>query len=226
MLAFFKVLNNNYDDYALAEVMTGGIGGFTFGEMAKLAQNSDKPSFWQKVNAYAETEENADETVVKKCRRLIELISRYTDLKSVLKVGQLLLRLMDETDYEKYVLALPDGQIRQSKLFAFAGKVNGMTVDEVLETSFKEEDFAVGSADADKVVMTIHGSKGLEFDVVFLVGVEKTFIGGLRDSATVVLHKDGGLSVKHSAAAEERESQRERFIKMLIDKKDSALLES
>ena len=222
LLAFFKVLNNNYDDYALAEVMTGGIGGFTFGEMAKLAQNSDKPSFWQKVNAYAETEENADETVVKKCRRLIELISRYTDLKSVLKVGQLLLRLMDETDYEKYVLALPDGQIRQSKLFAFAGKVNGMTVDEVLETSFKEEDFAVGSADADKVVriMTIHGSKGLEFDVVFMVGVEKTFIGGLRDSATVVLHKDGGLSVKHSAAAEERESQRERFIKMLIDKKD------
>lgn len=82
---------------------------------------------------------------------------------------------MDETEYEKYVLALPDGQIRQSKLFAFAGKVNGMTVDEVLETSFKEEDFAVGSADADKVVriMTIHGSKGLEFDVVFLVGVEK-----------------------------------------------------
>lgn len=222
LLAFFKVLNNNYDDYALAEVMTGGIGGFTFGEMAKLAQNSDKPSFWQKVNAYAETEENADEKTVKKCRRLIELISRYTDIKSVLKVGQLLLRLMEETEYEKYVLALPNGQIRQSKLFAFAGKVNGMTVDEVLETSFKEEDFAVGFFDADKVVriMTIHASKGLEFDVVFLVGVEKTFIGGARDSATVIIHKDGGLSVKHSLSAEERESQRERFVKMLIDKKD------
>lgn len=222
LLAFFRVLDNKYDDYSLAEVMSGGLGRFSFDEMAKIAKNNRQPSFWQKVVAFSEEEKNADDETAKKCRRLVDLVERYSDLRQVLKAGRILLEVIEETEYERYVLALPNGRVRRSKLFAFAGKVNDMTVGEVLDTTFKNEDFAVGQADEDDVVriMTIHASKGLEFDVVFIAGAEKTFNGGNRESVTAVFHKEGGIAVKRAVTLGERESLRERFIKMLVEKKD------
>lgn len=218
LLAFFRVLDNNYDDYALAQILLSCIGGFEVNDLAILAE-SNLPNLWQKMLFFAEQPLTNSE-IKQKCFKFFNLIEKYGVLKSTLKAGQLLLELFKETQYEKFVLALPNGQLRRTRLLSFAGAVSELSVKEVLESTFSEEDFSAGSVFGDAVrIMTVHASKGLEFDVVFLSGLDSKF-SSPREGGNIILHKDYGIAVRYSANGEKLKTLRECFIAEHIKKKE------
>lgn len=219
LLAFFKVLDNNYDDYALAQTLLSCIGGFEVNDLAILAENNEQPTLWQKMLFYAE-QPLSNKEIKQKCTDFLRLTEKYGVLKSTLKVGQLLLELFKETQYEKYVLALPNGQLRRTRLFSFVGTISALSLAEVLECSFSEEDFSAGSVFGDAVrIMTVHASKGLEFDVVFLSGLDSKF-SSAKDSGNIILNKDYGLAVRYSANGEKLKTLREYFVAERIKKRE------
>ena len=100
----------------------------------------------------------------------------------MLPVHLLLERIYDETGYYNYVSAMPSGDIRRKNLdmLSMRAESYGRTgmyglynftryVEALLESNYDEGTADEDSENADKVrIMTVHGSKGLEYPIVFL----------------------------------------------------------
>lgn len=222
IIAFFKVINNRYDDYALATALTSPLGKMDYDDLAVISRASQKTYLWQKTCEYAEkTVDLKDDYQIKlaqTCRKFMDLVQKYQTLSAVVKIGRLLLQLFEETEYEKFVLALPNGNLRKERLLAYCSQMAGLGLQEFLDTSFNAEEVASANIVGDAVrIMTIHVSKGLEFDVVFLAGLDSPF--STKNKGNLVMSKQYGLGARLSEEGEVYDSLREKFLVELNLKK-------
>jgi len=191
LVAFFKVINNPYDDYTLATLLTSPLCQITFDELVEISSASKSQYLWQKLLEYQQKED----ILAKKIKDLLALLDRFAILSKVLKSGELMLKLLQETDYEKYVTALPNGSVRRERLFAFIQQVGALTLLEMIEAQLNVGDIPVGETAEDVVrIMTMHASKGLEFDVVFLAELHKGFNNRIKGN--IRINKRCGMSVE------------------------------
>ena len=216
IIAFFKVLDNKYDDYSVATLLTGPIGKMDFNHLARLAKGSAKTYLWQKVCDFSQRDEGVasdqrDKEVLQKCRDLMALTKKYETISSVVRLGRLLLQLFEETEYEKFVLTLPNGLLRRERLMAFCGQVSGLTLAEFLKTPLDREALAMAGVAGDAVrIMTIHVSKGLEFDVVFLSGLDTAF--SKKRKGNLIMHQQCGMASVMSNEGMSVQSLRQKFV--------------
>ena len=125
-----------------------------------------------------------------KCKRFLEMIAKYREFSLKIPIDELIWKIITETGYYYYVSLMPNGKLRQAnlrKLFEKAkdyekmslkGIFNFITFIEKVESN-KSNDVSgakIISENADVVrIMSIHKSKGLEFNVVFVSSIEKGF---------------------------------------------------
>ena len=191
LIAFFKVINNHYDDYTLATLLVSPLCNMTYDELVILSKHDQSEYLWQKVTGYVDSQ---DDFLSKKLKDLLTLLIKYETLSKVLKSGELMLKLIRETDYEKFVTALPNGLIRRERLFSFIQQVGSTTILEVLQSPVNLDNLICGETAEDVVrIMTIHASKGLEFDVVFLAGLHRGFNNKIKGN--IRINKRCGMSV-------------------------------
>ncbi|MBR5251022.1 MAG: UvrD-helicase domain-containing protein [Clostridia bacterium] len=191
LIAFFKVINNHYDDYTLATLLVSPLCNATYDELVVLSKHDQSEYLWQKVVNYSSSKEDF---LSKKLKDLLNLLNKYETLSKVLKSGELMLKLIQERDYEKYVTALPNGLIRRERLFSFIQQVGATTILEILQTPLNLDGLSCGETAEDVVrIMTMHASKGLEFDVVFLAGLHRGFNNKIKGN--VRINKRCGMSV-------------------------------
>lgn len=124
-------------------------------------------------------------------------------------MADLLWDIYESQDYVNYVGAMPNGLVRRANVLAlyerakgfessgFRGLFRFLRFVESLRDS--NQDMAVANVvtEADDVVrlMTIHKSKGLEFPVVFLSGMQKRF--NKRDlTSPLLIDKNAGIGLK------------------------------
>ncbi len=195
-----KLIDCFSQDAPLCGTLLSVIGGFTEEDLTDVAlfyaDGGGKGGFSDAFRYYID---NAD-TPLK--QRLSEFKTRFDKLRYLADfkgAKGILDIIISESGYENYLLCENDGDEKVRRLYRFlsetvsGGKVR--TVSEFLrriETSPKAFETLFGGEEDAVKVMTIHSSKGLEFPVVIVCGLEKPF--SRRDeSKPVLMDRDSGL---------------------------------
>lgn len=202
LLSLLQIIDNPEQDLPMAAVLHSGLVGLDANELGALRLTGDG-SLWSVMPLYAE--QSQDERLL----QFIAHIERWRTLSRRHGVADLLWDIYETLDYVNYVGAMPNGLVRRANVMAlyerakgfessgFRGLFRFLRFVESLRDS--NQDMAVANVvtEADDVVrlMTIHKSKGLEFPVVFLSGVQKKF-NTMDFNSPLLVDKNGGIGLK------------------------------
>lgn len=202
LLSLLQIIDNPEQDLPMAAVLHSGLVGLDANELGTLRLTGDG-SLWSVMPLYAEQAQD---------ERLLQFIAHIEHWRTLSRrhgVADLLWDIYETLDYVNYVGAMPNGLVRRANVMAlyerakgfessgFRGLFRFLRFVESLRDS--NQDMAVANVvtEADDVVrlMTIHKSKGLEFPVVFLSGVQKKF-NTMDFNSPLLVDKNGGIGLK------------------------------
>ena len=208
ILALLQIIDNPEQDLPMAAVLRSPMVGLTANQIGQI-RLLGKTSLWSLLPDYLTTHVGQDPDAVELVRLFIERMKAWRTMARRQGAADLLWNIYQELDYVNYVSALPKGLVRRANVLALLGRAQDFEssgfkglfrflrfVENLRDSS---QDLAVAKvlSEADNVVriMTIHKSKGLEFPLVFLSGVQKKF--NMQDlNRSLLLHKTGGIGLK------------------------------
>lgn len=175
-------------DAPLVGTLLSVIGGFTEEDLVDVAtyysDNADKNTkkrggFSAAFSYYLE---HADGELCERLKRFKEYFDALRYLADFKGAKGVLDKVIEDSGYENFLLASTDGEERARRLYRFLAETEKgdrlRTVSEFLsrvENSPDAFEISGGGEDNAVKVMTIHSSKGLEFPVVIVCGLEKSF---------------------------------------------------
>lgn len=207
MLAFLAIINNPEQDIPLATVLRSPIGHFDENDLARVRAQAPNTSFYQALCQYQE-----DGATLSKTTKFLNLLNGLRDYTVWHSISELVWEIYQKTGYLDYVGGMPGGLQRSLNLHALyqraatyektslKGLYQFITFIEQMQTH--DQDLAqaqVGESGEDAIqLMTIHGSKGLEFPVVFVLDIDHRF--NLTDVSQRKLVLDGqyGAGIKYT----------------------------
>lgn len=211
MMNFLRVINNPYDDIALASVMTSGLGRMTAVEMARVRIQDKECPLWENLQTYAEAQEaHPEEKSDGHIEELVERIELFREYADYMGIYELLCEIFRVYHYVEYVSALPGGEQRKANVSMLLEKavsyekssfhglysfIHYMEKLQKYEMDFGEADTTEEEADTVRL-MSIHKSKGLEFPICFVAGMGKQ-INMMDSRASILLDVDLGLATDY-----------------------------
>lgn len=195
LLAALKVIDNPAVDIPMAAALLSPMFGFTPDDLTDLRCLQPQGSIY---SALLKSEEE-------KAKSFLALLSRMRVLAVQRTVRELCDILLRETNYDAVLGAMQGGTARRENLRGFLRFASGYTGKEGLSGFLRMADHAVeigvkgaGAAQAPAGMvrmMSVHGSKGLEFPVCILADLAKPF--NLMDTKSPVLfHHELGIGLK------------------------------
>ena len=188
VLAYLNLINNNHDDIRLRRIINEpkrGIGDTTLNHAADIASQVGLSLF--------EVLDSADQfaplgRAANKLKEFCGMIKSLSAVVDELPISELLTLVLDKSGYRVSLMtdADPKNADRLANVDELVNNVKQYELenDEPTLSSFLEEIALVSDIDAmneseDKVtLMTVHSAKGLEFDKVFLIGLEEGIFPG------------------------------------------------
>ena len=198
LISLLKILNNPSDDIALLTVLTSPIFNFTMDELARIRAHSPRGRYYSAViTAYKQENE--------KVRQFVDFLSRMRRKVHLSSLASIISDILDETGYLNIVSMCTGGDVKRNNLvslqnialnFEKEGKRDIRSFINYFET-LKDRDFSVGTTDGNSVsIMTIHGSKGLQFPVCILANTTNQF--NLKDvRSNVIINESHGISLDY-----------------------------
>lgn len=196
--AFLNIIDNPYDDLAFFAVMFSDIYAFGAEKIARIKLCDRGAHLCDACRKYA------DQTGDEDCIRLLDDLRRYHLLSKNLLPDRLIRQIYSDTSYPEKVSCLTNGYLRRENLMRFYdfasswSQNNGTGLYDFLvsaETASKnaaQRPESSASAPDSIRIMTIHGSKGLEFPVCFLVQADTRMnIQETKGSVLFCDEKDG-----------------------------------
>ncbi|MBR1983101.1 MAG: UvrD-helicase domain-containing protein, partial [Clostridia bacterium] len=192
------------NDIPLATVLKSPIGGFSEEELAKIVifstDNKGKNGFYDAYNYYLE---NAQGELYNRLKAFDEYVKELRYLADFIGAKGVLQKILDDSMYLTFILAEKHGELKLKRIRKFMELTENSgilkTVSEVLDNIDNAKDAYKTSfnADEDAVrVMTIHASKGLEFPVVIVCGLERKMNAG-EEREEVLLNRECGFALKY-----------------------------
>ncbi|WPC16836.1 helicase-exonuclease AddAB subunit AddA [Pediococcus inopinatus] len=193
MMSLLKIIDNPYQDIPLVAVLRSPIVHLNENELAFLRINNKTGDYFQAVMDFynhfdSQSSQPFQAEVYQKVGHFLEQLTHFQDIANQNQLATLIWTIYNETGFLDYVGGMPAGQQRQANLHALYDRAKSYE-----QTSFKglfqfvrfiermqkrSKDLAevpINSDEAAVQVMTIHGSKGLEFPVVFLMDASHKF---------------------------------------------------
>ncbi|WP_152654873.1 helicase-exonuclease AddAB subunit AddA [Oceanobacillus sp. CFH 90083] len=206
MISLLKVVDNPRQDIPLAAVLRSPIVGLKENDLAAIRLADRHGTFFDALLAYIEKEDN---NVTEQLKAFQTLLNRLRRSAQQGALSELIWQIYRETGYYDFVGGIPGGKQRQANLRAlydrarsyeetsFRGLYRFLRFIERMEEEQKDLGAARALSEQEDVVriMTIHKSKGLEFPVVILGGIEKEF-NRMDLNEKYLLHKDLGFASK------------------------------
>lgn len=207
MINILNLIDNFRQDIPLMSVLRSPIGGFTTEEMIQIRTTFPDTPYIDALFSYAKQYEDI---LSKKVKDFIKKINNWKNKCKYMSLHQLIWEILIDTGYYYFVGVLPNGNIRQANLrmlvdktFEFEktsmnGLFNFLRYIQKLNIGTGDVSTAKALSENDNVtrMMTIHKSKGLEFPVVIICGLDKKF--NMRDTSKSILkHKRYGLAPKY-----------------------------
>ncbi|MCR6110867.1 helicase-exonuclease AddAB subunit AddA [Bacillus sp. A301a_S52] len=209
MMALLKTIDNPYQDIPLAAILRSPLVNMTESELAVIRLHKESGSYYEALKEVINVEEQEHQALKEKCEHFINNLTTWRNKARTGSVSELIWQLFQDTGFFDFAGGMPGGKQRQANLRSFYDRARAYE-----KTSFRglfrflrfiermqERGDDLGTARAlgeqEDVVrmMTIHKSKGLEFPVVFIAGMNKAF--NRQDlRGDYLLHKTLGLGSK------------------------------
>ncbi|MEI3612850.1 helicase-exonuclease AddAB subunit AddA [Pseudogracilibacillus sp. SO30301A] len=205
MINMLKVIDNPFQDIPLASVLRSPIVGLNEEQLAQIRLMNRREPFYQAVRSYALRNQEASQIV----QKFLEQLKAFREIAIEGDLSELIWQIYRETGYYDFVGGIPGGRQRQANLRAlydrarsyestsFRGLFRFLRLIERMEEQDKDLGEARALSEQEDVVrmMTIHGSKGLEFPVVIIGQINKEF--NQQDiRKKYILDKDRGFATK------------------------------
>lgn len=209
LLEFLKILDNPLQDIALAAVLTSVFFDFTPQELASIRINTSKKSLYESIVEYS-----VEHPEHPKVRLFLDTLNEYRHKMMYQNIHQLLEELCLQFSYKTYVASMPGGENREANVEMLLEKaldfekssfrgvfqfVRYMEQLEKYEVDFGEASLVDEYADTVRM-MTIHKSKGLEFPICFVVGLETKF-NRADSKKAIVVDVDRGIAATYIDAS-------------------------
>ena len=217
VLSFLAIIDNPRQDIPMAAVLRSPLFSFTDEELGQivLAKGGlyEKPYDKSKENAVnlsLQAEKALPPALEEKWQNFQEKLERYRRLSRSLRLHSLLSLIYEETDYYNYVRALPLGEKRQANLDqlledakqfekgSYSGLFHFIRYIEKVKKQEQDQGEATVFSEKDDLlrIMSIHHSKGLQFKVVFLSQLHKTF-NKMDSKAKMLMDAELGLAADY-----------------------------
>ena len=217
VLSFLAIIDNPRQDIPMAAVLRSPLFSFTDEELGQivLAKGSlyEKPYDKSKENAVnlsLQAEKALPPALEEKWQNFQDKLERYRRLSRSLRLHSLLSLIYEETDYYNYVRALPLGEKRQANLDqlledakqfekgSYSGLFHFIRYIEKVKKQEQDQGEATVFSEKDDLlrIMSIHHSKGLQFKVVFLSQLHKTF-NKMDSKAKMLMDSELGLAADY-----------------------------
>ena len=193
MMSLLRIIDNPYQDIPLVSVLRSPIVGLDENELAYLRIGNRTDDYYQAVLTFYQNFDTFKESgfaknLYQKIDRFLTQLSGFREIAHENQIATLIWQIYQETGFLDYVGGMPAGSQRQANLHALYNRAHAYE-----NSSFKglfqfvrfiekmqERDKDLAEAPVQNVenavsVMTIHGSKGLEFPMVFLVDATHQF---------------------------------------------------
>ncbi|MDG6111722.1 helicase-exonuclease AddAB subunit AddA [Lactococcus formosensis] len=210
ILDVLRAIDNPLYDIPLVATLRSPMFNFTEDELTRISLNAGSDTrFWQKLQL--SDGELINKALKAKINSFLERFTSWRKLVNEVSIHELLWKIYTETYYMDYVGALPNGELRQANLHALSIRAESYEsagykglfrfikmIDKFMEQNNDLASVNIKLPQNAVRVMTFHKSKGLEFDVVFLMNLQTKFNQkDLRDS--VILTRENGLGMKYTA---------------------------
>ncbi len=193
LISYLRIIANPHDDFSIKRIINRpkrGLGKVTIDKILKGAYENHLS-----IYGYITTkQDDLKEMVSKKCYNA--LIEFSENLQRLIEVSnEATYNIIDELEslygVKKYYDQLPDSLERVSNIDEFYGlfrdlvKQNPeMSIDEFLNDLALQSD--QDSIDVENIsIMSIHASKGLEFEYLFVIGMEEGFLPLVGDGSDI-----------------------------------------
>ena len=217
ILSFLAIIDNPRQDIPMAAVLRSPLFSFTDEELGQivLVKGSlyEKPYDKSKENAVnlsLQAEKALPPGLEEKWQNFQNKLERYRRLSRSLRLHSLLSLIYEETDYYNYVRALPLGEKRQANLDqlledakqfekgSYSGLFHFIRYIEKVKKQEQDQGEATVFSEKDDLlrIMSIHHSKGLQFKVVFLSQLHKTF-NKMDSKAKMLMDSELGLAADY-----------------------------
>ena len=217
VLSFLAIIDNPRQDIPMAAVLRSPLFSFSDEELGEivLAKGGlyEKPYDKSKENAVnlsLQAEKALSSALEEKWQNFQNKLERYRRLSRSLRLHSLLSLIYEETDYYNYVRALPLGEKRQANLDqlledakqfekgSYSGLFHFIRYIEKVKKQEQDQGEATVFSEKDDLlrIMSIHHSKGLQFKVVFLSQLHKTF-NKMDSKAKMLMDAELGLAADY-----------------------------
>ena len=200
IINLLKVVNNPIKDISMLAVALSPIFAISPDEVANIRNNHKKISLYSAFEA----EKDGNPRVA----AMLDKIKLYRRWAASMSVSSLVSRILDDSMLTQIMLSTENGEIKKTNLLYFIeyaksyeknnfGGLSGF-VNYIDRTTSSKRDinrkYTVGDLNSVKI-MSIHGSKGLQAPICFIVNFSNEF--NLRDcSNSVVLHPKYGIGLR------------------------------
>lgn len=207
ILAYFKAILNPSDSVSLRRILNvpgRGIGRTTMEKIDEsIARHGDAPmTYWDALARVSADPSLTSSTAAKRIGAFVQLMERLSRERSRLLLAELYHLILDETAYVR--------ELRKEGTEESAARIENLEEFDTLLQEFDEDHYlkvadparrppkgellplfieqSSLASDGDKLdehassvkLMTLHSSKGLEFPVVFLVGMEEGLFPSIK----------------------------------------------
>lgn len=204
VLNMLHIIDNPKQDIPLAAVLHSPMFGLSSEEMGKIRAKDKEDDFYDAVISYMENGE--DSVLQEKIQKFFHKLEQYRRMLPYTSIHQIIEFILTDTGYYDYVSVMPAGEQRMANLDMLLQKAQDFEATSYkglfqfnryierlhkYNIDFGEAFLSDEGMDAVRI-MSIHKSKGLEFPVVFVSGMGKTF--NMQDARSkLIVHEDLGL---------------------------------
>ncbi len=190
VLAYLNVINNINDDLRLRRIVNEpkrGIGDTTVNKAAEIGAGTGLHLFevFENADQFADINRSAS-----RLKDFCKIINGLREKSEDLSISELVEEMLEKTGYLNALRleGTPEAEDRIANVKEFVTTVKQYELenDEPSLSAFLEEIALVSDIDALEsdenrvLLMTVHSAKGLEFDNVFLVGMEENIFPGTQ----------------------------------------------
>ncbi|MBE2986111.1 UvrD-helicase domain-containing protein [Campylobacter sp. RM12920] len=190
IISYLRLVINQNDDFSIKRIINRpkrGLGKISLEKLEKIAFDN-KISLFEAILAIDEK----DEVFSKKIKSaLIEFTQNLKELQGFESLYELIDKIETKFGIKKYYESLPDGSERAANIDEFYAMLKdqikqnpSFDLDEFLNelTITSEQDNISSEAIS---IMSVHASKGLEFEHLFVIGFEEGFFPLIGDGSDI-----------------------------------------
>lgn len=235
-LDFLRILDNQRQDLPLAAVLTSPFVGLCAQQMAEIRAAYPGKSFYEAAEEYVHDgqiqekdpeRDSKDQKLRERLHDFYQALNHFREMVPYTSIHELMEKILEETGFGVYMAAMPGGEQRTANLEMLVEKaavfegtsykglfhfVRYMEQLKKYDVDYGEANIADEQADTVRI-LSIHKSKGLEFPIVFVAGMGKSF--NTQDTTgSIVIHPEWGIGI--DAVDLQRRTRVPTFLKKMI----------